>query len=783
MDCALHNSRGGNWTAWAEGQYVRSELDQALNLYRQGRLRAAEELCRTILRHEPREFAALHLLGALKLQQDEPAEAIELTAAALQVDPGSAAAHSNHGLALAALKRPEEALASYAEALRINPGNAEVLAKRGDVLCDLDRLQEALASYDLALAINPRLVGALINRGLALRALGQHEKALEGYELALKIDPDNAQAWNIRGTVLHEVGRRREALLSYERALKLRPDYVEALFNRGNVLLELRRLPEALVGYSDTLAIRPDLAEAYCNRGHALADLRRFEEALASYERAASLKPDYLEALVNHAGMLAKLDRYGEALAEYEKLRASHPDAPGLLKEIAGCCAAACQWSTGENLNPRVVDDAVSGRVPADPFLLLGFEASPAQHLAAARNWLRHRKVRGRAREWSRAAFSSDRLRIAYLSADYHRHATAHLIAELLELHDRKRFEIIGISFGPNERSELRSRLIRSFDRFYDVTTRTDEEAADLVRGLNCHIAVDLKGYTTDSRIGILAQRPAPIQASYLGYPGTSGADFVDYIIADRIVLPLDQQEFYSEKIVHLPDSYQVNDRKRPVAPPPTRGELALPEGALVFCCFNNSWKLNRRMFVIWMRLLSAVPGSVLWLFEPNATVAANLRREAGALGIEGDRLVLAPPVDLPQHLARIALADLFLDTLPYNAHTTASDALWMGVPVITCVGTTFAGRVAASLLHAAGLGELATATLEDYESLARKLATEAGIRQAVRAKLHGLKPVCPLFDTDRFRRGLETAYATMWDTWQRGEPPRSFSVDPVAIS
>jgi predicted O-linked N-acetylglucosamine transferase (SPINDLY family) len=261
------------------------------------------------------------------------------------------------------------------------------------------------------------------------------------------------------------------------------------------------------------------------------------------------------------------------------------------------------------------------------------------------------------------------------------------------------------------------------------------------------------------------------------------GADFIDYVIADRIVLPFDQQAFYSEKIVHLPDSYQVNDRKRPVAPLPTRVELGLPEGALVFCCFNNSWKLNRRMFALWMRLLGAVPGSVLWLFEPSAALAPNLRREARALGIDPDRLVFAPPVDLPQHLARIALADLFLDTLPYNAHTTASDALWMGVPVITCLGTTFAGRVAASLLHAAGLPELATATLDDYETLARKLATEAETRQAVRTRLHGLKAACPLFDTDRFRRGIEAAYATMWDVWQRGEPPRSFSVDPFAIS
>jgi protein O-GlcNAc transferase len=761
---------------------VPSELDQAFRLHRQGRLRDAEEFCRRALERQPREFAALHLLGALRLQQDQPEEAIKLIAAALELEPGSAVAHANYGLALAALRRPEEALASYAEALRINPQSADALANQGDAYCDLGRPQEGLASYDRALAINPRLVGALVNRGLALYTLGQRPEALQSHERALAVDPDNAEAWNNRGTVLQELGREREALASYERALKLRPDYVEALFNRGNVLLALKRLPEALVAYADTLARRPDFAEAYCNRGHVLADMRRFEEALASYEKAAALRPDYVDALINHAAMHAKLDRHREALTEYEALRSGHPEITGLAKEIAGCCAAICQWSTGDKLVTSVLEDAVSGRAPADPFMLLGFEATPAQHLAASRNWLRRRKIEGKPREWSRGAFSADRLRVAYLSADYHRHVTAHLIAELFELHDRSRFEIIGISFGPNERSELRSRLIKSFDRFHDVTTRTDEEVAALVRSLNCHIAVDLKGHTTDARIGILAQRAAPIQASYLGFPGTTGADFMDYVIADRIVLPFDQQEFYTEKIVHLPDSYQVNDRKRPIASTSSRSEVGLTEDAFVFCCFNNSWKLNSALFDLWMRLIAAVPKSVLWLFEPNAAVADNLRREAGARGVDPGRLLFAPPLDLPMHLARLAHADLFLDTLPYNAHTTASDALWMGVPVITCSGGTFAGRVAASLLDAAGLPELVTSSLDEYETLALRLATEPGLSQPIRAKLRDVKTTCRLFDTDRFRQGLESAYTTMWEIWQRGEPPRSFSVDPPAI-
>jgi protein O-GlcNAc transferase len=758
---------------------VPEELEEALSLHREGRLREAEPLYRKILQRQPREFAALHLLGALKLQQDQPAEALGLIEAALAVDRTSASVHTNHGLALAALKRPAQALASYAEALAIDPNNADTLASRADALCDLGQLEDALQSYDRALAVNPRLVGALVNRGVARRALGRNAEALADYDLALGIDPGGADAWNNRGIVLQEFGRQREALASYERAIALRRGYVEALLNRGNLLLELRRLPEALASYAEALAVKPDFAEAYCNRGHALADLKRFEEALASYERALAIKPDHADALLGRATMLGKLDHHGEALAEYERAYAAHPDMRRLAREIVGCCAVSCRWATSEALIGGVIDDAVSGRFPADPYMLLGFPGTPAQHLAIARSWLRHRKIEPKTRAWNPAAFATDRLRIAYLSADYHRHATAHLIAELIELHDRERFEIIGISFGPNERSELRSRLIKGFDRFYDVTTRTDQETAALVRELNTHIAVDLKGHTTDARIGILGHRAAPIQASYLGFPGTTGADFIDYILADRIVLPFDQQEFFYEKIVHLPDSYQVNDRKRPIGRRPLRGQVGLPDDAFVFCCFNNSWKLNKEVFDIWMRLLAAVAGSVLWLFEPNSTVAGNLRSEAHARGIDPGRLVFAPPVDLPDHLARVALADLFLDTLPYNAHTTASDALWMGVPVVTCLGATFAGRVAASLLNAAGLPELVTQTSDEYAALAVRLATDPHLLQSVRAKLSDCRATCALFDTDRFRRHLEAAYRTMWDIWRRGEAPQSFSVDP----
>jgi predicted O-linked N-acetylglucosamine transferase (SPINDLY family) len=383
---------------------------------------------------------------------------------------------------------------------------------------------------------------------------------------------------------------------------------------------------------------------------------------------------------------------------------------------------------------------------------------------------------------WRGVRYAHDSIRIAYLSADFHQHATARLMAGLFELHDRSSFETTALSFGPADDSDMRRRLQRSFDRFVDVRMKTDQEIAELVRKLEIDIAIDLKGFTQDGRTNIFAQRAAPIQVSYLGYPGTMGAEYIDYIIADRVVIPHEHRRAYAEKVVYLPESYQANDAKRRIAErPPTRMEAHLPEKGIVFCSFNGNYKITPDVFDVWMRLLREVEGSVLWLIEASATAVDNLRREAGKRGISVERLVFAPKTDLESHLARHSLADLFLDTLPYNAHTTASDALWAGLPVLTCLGSTFPSRVAASLLHAVELPELITRSLEEYEALALKLARDPMLLSSLKAKLANNRVICPLFDTDRFARHIEAAYRMMWELWQRGESPRSFSVDPIA--
>jgi predicted O-linked N-acetylglucosamine transferase (SPINDLY family) len=412
------------------------------------------------------------------------------------------------------------------------------------------------------------------------------------------------------------------------------------------------------------------------------------------------------------------------------------------------------------------------------PFLLLACSGNPALHLQCARGFIQDR-IRVRLQPlWQGEVRHHDRIRVAYVSADFHEHATAYLMAELFERHDRARFEVLGVSFGPDDQSALRRRLVSAFDKFHDVRAEGDREVAALLHEQEVDIAVDLKGFTTGCRPEILAHRPAAIQVNYLGYPGTMGADFIDYVIADKIVLPYDQQPFFTEKIVHLPDCYQVNDSLRTIAAkPPLRQEVGLTDQGFVFCCFNNNHKIAAPVFEAWMRILQKVEGSVLWLLRDNPGVERNLRRVAAARGIDPARLIFANRVGHDEHLARHRLADLFLDTIPFNAHTTASDALWTGLPILTCRGESFAGRVAASLLQAAGLPELVTSNLQEYEALAVKLACEPQLLEAVRAKLERNRLTSRLFDTDRFRRHIESTYTTMWRLWQDGEAPRNFAV------
>jgi protein O-GlcNAc transferase len=759
-------------------------LQQALALHRQGRLAEAERLYRAALAKRPRQFELLHWFGLLRLQQDDAAEALTLLRAAAEVKPRATEVLPGLGAALAGLGRLEEALTAYERILGASPGDVDAHYNRGIVLSRLGRHAEALEAYDKALTLRSNHVPALFNRGNVLAMLSRFDEALANYDDVIALAPRHVDAFHNRANALKALGRYDEAIAAYDRVLGIAPRHADALNNRGNTLFALKRFGEAIANLQAALAVTPGDRDVWFNLGRALQESDRDLEAIAAFDRALAVRPADADALYSRGNSLIKLSRPADAAVDYEKAFASDPAHPYVFAALLRARYDICDWPEVARLASELPARLRDATTVIEPFQLFCLPTTPADQLHCARTYKRS-KTRGlQLPSATPRARSHDRIRLGYFSADFRVHVVALAIAGLFELHDRKRFELIGISYGPDDHSEFRGRLIRAFDQFHDVRAKGDEEIAALMRELEIDIVVDLTGYTRESRSEILARRPAPIQVGYLGFPGTTGAEFIDYVIADAVVLPLEQQPFYTEKIVRLPDCYLVNDARNMhiSARVPSRGELGLPPHGFVFCAFTQNYKISAAVFDIWMRLLLTVEDSVLWLSRTTEAAMTNLRREARARGVDPARLAFAPAVDLlPDHLARQRQADLYLDTLPYNAHTTASNALWAGLPVLSCAGTTFAGRVAASVLQAAGLPELVTHSLEEYEALALSLASDRTRLESLRRKLADNRPTCPLFDAERFCRHLETAYLTMWDIYRRGEAPRSFRVEPTA--
>lgn len=710
---------------------------EAAALHRAGRIGEAEELYRRLLLSSPKDSALLTGLGTLMLQTGHPAEAVKWLDRSVKVSESQEAAWFALGFGLAQLGRKDEALQSYDRAIELNPGNPDAHYNRANLLRELDRQEEALSGYARTTAISPNHAVAYNNRGLTFHDLGRYDEALASFDRAIEIRGDYAVAYNNRGLTLEKLEQRNEALASFETAIRLNPNYPNAHYNRGNLLRDLERTEEALASFEQAIALKPDFASAHYNRGSMLQNLKRYDEALESYDRVIVLQPDH-PALFGHR-LHAKMH--------------------------------LCDWKDVETQFAEFENRIAQGQKISEPFASVAVSDSPSVQKMAAEIWA-NEEYPGKSGTIPAYA-EHEKIRLGYFSADYHNHATAHLMAELFERHDRDRFELTAFSFGPESEDEMRQRLVRAFDRFIDVRAMGDEDAARLSREFEIDIAVDLKGYTQDSRAGIFAHRAAPIQASYLGYPGTMGAEFIDYLIADSTLIPEKHRCHYSEKIVHLPGSYQVNDTKRPISEKTLdRIEMGLPRDGFVFCCFNNNYKITPETFDTWMRMLEAVEGSVLWLYESNARASDNLRNEASKRGIAPERLVFAKHLPLSEHLARYRLADLFLDTFPCNAHTTASDALWAGLPVLTLMGETFASRVAASLLHAVHLPELVTDTREDYEALATELAMNPMRLKTIRKNLEEGKSKAPLFDIEKFTRNFENALIRMHERHRAGLPP-----------
>ena len=755
-------------------------LESALRLQRAGRLAEAAEIYAQLLRAEPRHFDALHGLGIIRYQTGRLDEAERLIGEAAKVNPNAAHAFYNRACLLHRLNRLDEALACFNRAIAIKPDYVEALVNRSMVLAALKRHDAALESLDAVVALKPNIAEAWNNRGAALFALGRPDEALVSYDRATALKPEYAEAWKNRAIALVVLQRVDDALAAFDRASALAPRDADNQLRRADLLFQLKRHAQAAQGYEAYLALKPDDAPSWIRRGTSLQQERRLPDALACYDKAIALAPGDMGARLNRANLLFEIERFDAAAGDYQAVRDGDPNCPAYVTGYMTLCRLhGCDWNGLEEERTRISALVEAGQFVLDPIGNILLFDSPAKQADFARVWATQKYPAAPVPLWSGEVYRHDKIRVAYLSADFRTHATALLMAGVFEAHDRTRFETTAISFGADDKSAMRARLEAGFDRFIDVRNVGDAEVARRLRNAETDIVVDLKGYTQEGRPGILAYRPAPIQAQYLGYPGSMAADYYDYVIADRIVLPEEHRRFFSEQIAYLPDTYQCNDSKRAIAPrAPRRSELGLPEGGFVFCCFNNNHKILPEMFAIWMRLLRQVDNSVLWLLQDNLAVVRNLSREAIARGVAPERLVFArrcPPAD---HLARQRLADLFLDTLPYNAHTTCSDALWAGLPVLTVPGGCFAGRVAASLLSAHGVPELIARSLQEYEALALKLARDRSALTAIREKVARHRNTHPLFDTARFTRNLEAAYVSMWERHRRGERPQTFVVD-----
>jgi predicted O-linked N-acetylglucosamine transferase (SPINDLY family) len=608
--------------------------------------------------------------------------------------------------------------------------------------------------------------------------LKQYDEAISYYDKALSLKPDYAEAWSNKGVTLHDLKQYDEAIFHYDKALSFKPDYAEAWSNKGSTLNKLKRFDEAIIHFDKALSIKPDFAQGWFNKGVALNYLVRNEEAIAHYDKALSLKPDYAEAWSNKGIALNDLRRFDEAIIHFDKALSIKPDIDWLYGELLFTKMKICSWSgladSLEILSKKVV---ANERVTL-PFFFLSVIDDALLHKKSSEIYAQTQYPFKPVLEPILKRPQSQKIRVGYFSADFHNHATGYLMAELFELHDKSQFELVGFSFGPIVNDEMRQRLLKSFDQFVEVGRKSDVEIAKLSRDLNIDIAVDLKGFTKGARQGIFAHRVAPIQVNYLGYPGTMGVDSMDYIIADKTLISTELQSLFSEKVIYLPNSYQVNDRKRSISDRKfTRQELGLPDHGFIFCCFNNNFKILPATFEGWMRILKAVEGSVLWLLQDNSWALENLKKEAEKYGISAERLVFAERLPLREHLARHCQADLFLDTLPYNAHTTTSDALWTGLPVLTLMGRSFASRVAASLLNAIGLPELITFTQKEYEALAIELAIHPDKLADIKLKLARNRLNAPLFDTPLFTKNLEAAYIKMMEQYQADLQP-----DHIAI-
>ena len=781
----------------------------------EGRFVEGYEFARKTLASDPRHARGHVLLGRALSALGRQEEALESFKGAIAAEPDLAPAHSHLADILSDLGRKTEAIESYDHALALAPDAVDDWFNRGLALLEVGRPADAVGSFDRVIAGKPEFARAHLQRAKALSQLTRHGDALASADKALGSDPGLAEAWLDRGNILCEFGRHAEAIESYDRALALEPDLVAGWLNRAatlidlgrcneavasfdraiaiksyfapphllraKLMLDLRRREEALAGVERALALEPRFADAWLCRANILSELKLYDEATAACDRALALQPDLAEAWLGRGNIAMQVRRYDEAFSAYDKALTLKPD----LDYVAGSRLAAklfiCDWTdfAAERARLLAAGNGAAIKKRGEPFDMARITDDRAILLETSIDWAGKRSAHPAVKFKHTVSPRGDKPRLAYMSQDFRQHVTGMNYVDLFEQHDRSRFELFGFSLAPNDGSATHKRIAAAFDRFHDLSAAGDEAAAQRIRELGIDVIVEMVPHSSGSRPAILAHRPAPVQVNGWSAGYSAGATHIDYILGDPRMLPLSDQPFFLEKIVNIPHTCFPHDSTQAISPrTPTRREEGLPESGFVFCCFSASYKLTPDFFAVWMRLLERVPGSVLWLARNNDHAAANLRREARARGVDPDRLVFAAhrPA-LEDHLARHRLADLFLDTLPYNAQSTSMDALWAGLPVLTCAGRSYAGRFAMTQLHDIGLSELVAEDLAAYERIALELARDPQRLREIKARLERNRLTTPLFDTKRLCHELETAYETMLEIWRRGESPRSFSV------
>ena len=663
--------------------------------------------------------------------------------------------------------------------LKKQPNNIDVLNLLGAIAFQNKNYLEAVHTFNKIIQINSNNFQAFYNKGNALLGLKKFEEAFKSYNQAIKIKPDYKQAYNNRGIVLKELKRIKEALENYNQAITIEPNNADLYNNRGTIYHELKQFDKAIEDYNFALKINKNYPEVYFNLGNAFNEFGKSEEAIKSYSQAIKINKNYPDAYNNLGNVLKNLKKIEEAIICYKKVNEINPDFDFLLGTLIHMKCISCDWEFFnqdlKELNTKINDNQKS----TPPFPTLPLYKSIKIQKKVAEIWIKEKFSNKNILEPIKKIKKNKKIKIGYFSTDFKNHPVSFQLINLLELHDRSKFEIYAFSFGLEKDDKMKKRISKVFDKFYDVKFKTDFDIAKLSRDLNIDIAVDLTGFTTNSRFGIFIERCAPIQVNFLGYPATTGADCIDYIIGDKVIIPKENQKDYSEKIIYLPNSFLVNDSTKKISKKKfSREEFGLPKEGFVFCCFNQSYKITPVIFDIWMKLLKKVEGSVLWLTEDNQIALNNLKSEAEKRNVNHERLIFAKHMpSLADHLARHKCADLFIDTIPFNAITTANDALWAGLPVLTRAGESFSSRVGASLLSSIGLSELITKTEKEYETLAIELATNPKRLKQIKKKLEKNKLIKPLFNIKLYTQHIESAYKKIYKRYNSNTPNENIEI------